>query len=328
MSIPTGEFDIISRYFTGRSKTHPLTRVGVGDDCAVFDVPLGQSMAVSLDTLVAGRHFPFDASASDIATRAFCVCLSDLAAMGAKPQCFTLALTLPEAHSAWLQAFSDSLFAIADQYQCELIGGDTTQGPLTISLQVHGTVHPNEMLRRNAAKVGDTLYVTNTLGDGAAALSMFLGKQVLANHEAYLKQRFYCPKPQVEAGLLLNGIAHAAIDISDGLLADVQHVASASNVDVIIDIEQLPLSEACKTVDSTLGFEWALTGGDDYQLAFTVPVYNQPELDTLIESGKLNATAIGCVTEIQDNQPMVHCRLQQKPWQAPWQKQGFDHFAP
>ena len=327
MSLPSGEFDIIRRHFSERSPSHTLTRLGIGDDCAVFDVPEGQSMAVSLDTLVAGRHFPIDAAAKDIATRAFCVCLSDLAAMGAKPQCFTLGLTLPEANAAWLQAFSEALFTIANQYGCELIGGDTTKGPLTISLQVHGTVVPSHMLKRNASKAGDLLYVTNTLGDGAAALSMLLGKQVFANFESYLKQRFYCPEPQIDAGLLLRGVAHAAIDISDGLLADVQHIANASNVDVIIDIEQIPLSDACKTVDLALSTKWALTGGDDYQLAFTVPIDKRADIQALIASGQLNATAVGRVCDSQDGQPQVHCHYQQQLWQVPWLTQGFDHFA-
>lgn len=290
-------------------------------------MPEGQSLAVSLDTLVAGRHFPIDASAKDIATRAFCVCLSDLAAMGAKPQCFTLGLTLPEADEAWLQTFSDSLFAIADQYDCELIGGDTTQGELTISLQVHGTVKPATMLRRDAAKAGDILYVTNTLGDGAAALSMLQGQQVFANYVTYLKQRFYCPTPQIQAGLRLNGIAHAAIDISDGLLADVQHIANASRVDIEIEIDQLPFSDACETVTRQLRQQWALIGGDDYQLAFTVPQAKQMQIKELIDNNALNAKAIGKVYPISDQKPVVRCQYQQQPWQAPWLTKGFDHFA-
>jgi len=292
-------------------------------------VPAGQSLAVSLDTLVAGRHFPLDALPQDIATRAFCVCLSDLAAMGATPQYYTLGLTLPTADESWLQAFSESLHAIADQYQCELIGGDTTQGALTISLQVHGTVSASKILRRDMARAGDSVYVTHTLGDGAAALSMLQSKQVFTNDAAvYLKNRFYRPEPQISAGQALGDIAHAAIDISDGLLADLQHIAQASDVDILVDIERIPLSAACQLVGDNLALQWALTGGDDYQLAFTVPVDKQLNLMSLISAGELNATLIGHVQTVRTpNKPAVHCQYHQQPWQSQCLIQGFDHFA-
>lgn len=291
-------------------------------------MPAGQSLAVSLDTLVAGRHFPNDAAPEDIATRAFCVCLSDLAAMGATPQCYTLGLTLPDVDPLWLAAFSDSLHQIASRYDCQLIGGDTTKGPLTITLQVHGIVPEGAALRRSSAQVGDQLYVTNTLGDGAAALQAILGEVSFARQDVdYLTSRFYQPEPQITAGIALAGLAHAAIDISDGLLADLAHIARASRVDMTVDVDQLPLSAACLSAGREQAIEWALTGGDDYQLAFTVPAKRQAELDVLFKEHSINATLIGTTHQISGDKPTVRCQYAQQPWQADNLRKGFDHFA-
>jgi len=248
--------------------------------------------------------------------------------MGAQPLYYTLALTMPSADESWLQAFSDALHGIAKQYDCALIGGDTTQGPLTISLQVHGSVLPASVLRRDGAKIGDKVYVTDCLGDGAASLAMLQGKQVFTDpHKEYLKQRFYCPEPQINAGIALRGLAHAAVDISDGLLADCQHMASASDVDFILDVEQIPLSAACQSVDLALARQWAFSGGDDYQLAFTIPEQNHKALAQLLTSGKIKATCIGSVKARGGEKPAVICHYQQQPWSPPWLTQGFDHFA-
>lgn len=328
--MPPSEFDIIAQYFQ-RPATQDSVIDSIGDDCALLTIPDNCQLVMSMDTVVAGRHFPEDAQPYDIATRALCTSLSDLAAMGAKPLWFTLGLTLPTADEQWLAAFSEGLFAIADRYQCDLIGGDTTQGPLTVTVQVHGAVSEHILHRRNA-KVGDTLWVTGCLGDGAAGLAMLLQKEgsqdkllekdaLLKEAQNYLHQRFYAPEPQIHAGLKLVSLANAAIDISDGLLADVGHIAKASEVDIHIDIEQLPISDASKTLARMLGgdctarcVDWALTGGDDYQLAFTVSEQHLAEVQSLAQQQGLNASLIGRVVAPEHKGGQVTGFSGGKPW--------------
>lgn len=273
----------------------------IGDDCAILSVPDKHHLVLSMDTLVSGRHFPDDALPAQIATRAFCTCLSDLAAMGATPCWFTLGLTMPEANIEWVVAFSESLLNIAREYQCELIGGDTTQGPLTITLQVHGIVEQGKSLRRDQAAVGDRIFVTGCLGDGAAALALIndeVANDALAiSDKAYLDERFYCPQPQVQSGLKIVNYSRCGIDISDGLLADLQHIAAASEVNLEIDVDKIPISTACKNVvGNAVSLSCALSGGDDYQLAFTVPESHLLGIGRLIQSKSIVATEIGRVT--------------------------------
>ncbi len=291
------EFSLIRRYFA-QGPVGPDVVLGIGDDCALLQVPPGQCLAVSLDTLVAGVHFPVDAKPYDIASRAICTALSDLAAMGARPLWITLGLTMPSADEPWMRDFCAGLFATAVQYQVALVGGDTTRGPLTISVQVHGAVAPQRALRRSGAKPGDSIYVTGTLGDGAAALALIQQEfEVTPAARDYLLERFYRPSPQLAAGQALAGLASACIDVSDGLCADLGHLCTASGVGARVDADRLPIAAVWREVASAQQrIHWALSGGDDYQLCFTVPAHRLPEVEALQQQGIIQATAIGTIT--------------------------------
>lgn len=293
-----GEFDLIQRYFD-RSTHEKGVELGIGDDCALLSVPEGQQLAVSMDTLVADVHFPAGADPELIAERALRVNLSDLAAMGATPLWFTLGLTLPSSDADWLESFSRGLFAAANEFDCSLVGGDTTRGPLSITLQVHGSVDAGLALRRSGAGIGDLVCVTGCLGDGAAALALIQDRLRAEDDTCdYLLERFYRPRPQLAEGQLLLGLASAALDISDGLVADLGHICQRSGVGAVIDIERLPLSAAVTAnVEHGQATSWALAGGDDYQLCFTVPQAKRSALQSLIDSNQLQVSVIGEVVE-------------------------------
>lgn len=319
-----GEFELIQQFFQREQAESPAEGVllGIGDDCALLQMPVGEQLAVSVDSLVADVHFPADADAELIAERALRTNLSDLAAMGARPLWFTLALTLPKADEHWLRAFSRGLFKCAREYGIALVGGDTTSGPLAVSIQVMGAVKPAGALRRDGASPGDFILVTHCLGDGAAALAALQNRiQPSAEAIEYLHERFYRPVPRIKEALLLRSIASAALDISDGLVADLQHICDASDVGAIIDVENIPLSAAIDELgNQARALEWALTGGDDYELCFTVPQEKMPELAMLIAQGQINATVIG---EIVPGQKVI-CEWDGKPFAL--QKTGFQHF--
>jgi thiamine-monophosphate kinase len=322
--MPLNEFDIIKKYFT-RSAIQPSVNKSVGDDCAIVSVESNKQLVLSMDSLVSGRHFPEDAKAYDIGTRALCTSVSDLAAMGATPLWFTLGLTLPSVDECWLQNFSEGLFAIANKFNMDLIGGDTTKGPLTVTVQVHGEVSKGQALTRAGAQAGDVVFVTGSLGDGAAALALIQNKLIVdSSVQQYLTHRFYAPEPQVISGQYLVGVANAAIDISDGLLADAGHIAIASGVDIALNIEALPISAELQAVDQECIRSWALSGGDDYQLLFTVNAEQLMAVQDLIDRGVLQATPIGNVTE-GDGQ--VGCYWHGKPYQLFNQSSGYQHFA-
>lgn len=270
--MPVSEFSLISRYFSalGRGEAVDLS---VGDDCAIVRLRAGERLATSVDTLVAGVHFPEGAFPEDIGYRAVAVAASDLAAMGARPLGMTIALTLPEADELWLHAFSEGLAAAVADIRLPLVGGDTTRGPLTITVQVLGALPMGAALLRGGARVGDAVCVSGTLGDAAAALAVLDGSwQPEPELAEYLEQRFYRPQPRLSLGQALLATASAAIDISDGLLADADHIAAASGVRLQIEPELLPLSAALRSYsDSEQQIKWALTGGDDYELCFTLP---------------------------------------------------------
>ncbi|MDQ2075789.1 thiamine-phosphate kinase [Marinimicrobium sp. ABcell2] len=292
-----GEFELIRRFFQQEQAEHPPEGVfmGVGDDAALLEVPPYQQLAVSVDTLVSGVHFPADADAEDIAQRALRVNLSDLAAMGAQPLWFTLALTLPNVDESWLRDFSRGLFAVANQYGCALVGGDTTSGPLSITVQVMGVVEAGHALRRDGASVGDYILVTHHLGDGAAGLAAVEGRLKLdAEQDEYLRQRFYRPEPRVAEARKIRDLASAALDISDGLVADLGHICAASDLGAEVYVEDLPLSPVLAGLeDRDQALNWALSGGDDYELCFTVPEEHMAEVGLLIAQGELQATVIG-----------------------------------
>jgi thiamine-monophosphate kinase len=270
--MPTSEFTLIYRYFSalGRGAAVDLS---VGDDCAILRLGEGERLATSVDTMVAGVHFPQDSFPEDVGFRAVSAAASDLAAMGARPLGMTVALTLPEVDELWLHAFSQGLAAAVSACELPLVGGDTTRGPLTITVQVLGALPMNQALLRSGARVGDAVYVSGTLGDAAAALAFLQGKwQPEPAAGEYLLDRFNRPAARIHLGRELLGRATAAIDISDGLLADAGHIAAASGVKIRIEPELLPLSAALRSHSSPDKIlQWALAGGDDYELCFCLP---------------------------------------------------------
>jgi thiamine-monophosphate kinase len=318
------EFQLIQQFFQREQAEQPAEGVllGIGDDCALLQIPAGKQLAVSVDTLVAGVHFPADADPELIAQRALRTNLSDLAAMGADPLWFTLALTLPEANEEWLRRFSRGLFSCARDYGIALVGGDTTSGPLSITIQVMGATQAHQAMRRDGANIGDFILVTNALGDGAAALAVIQQTQSFApEHRDYLLSRFYRPTPRLQESALIRDMATSALDISDGLVADLQHICDASDVGAVIDVENIPLSPAVKALNNTSqAYQWALSGGDDYELCFTLPPEKMADIAMLIAQGKLNATVIGEI--IPGNQ--VVCELEGEPFVLA--KTGYQHF--
>lgn len=276
-----GEFELIRRYFAAAPCAQAAAGVvlGIGDDCALLQPAVGQQLAVSTDTLVAGVHFPQPCDPFLLGQRALAVSVSDLAAMGAEPLGFTLALTLPEADPAWLEGFARGLSQMAGQCAIALVGGDTTRGPLSLTLSVFGQLPAGQALIRAGARPGDLLCVGGSLGDAAAALPLVLGQQVAAGAEAdYLLQRYWAPQPQLALGQWLRGRASAALDVSDGLLADCGHIAKASAVALQVERDSLPLSVALRTLAGERALDCALSGGDDYRLAFTLPAQYLPAL--------------------------------------------------
>ena len=276
-----GEFDLIARYFT---RPTPRAVLGVGDDCALLQPKPGTQLAISSDMLVEGRHFFADADPFALGHKALAVNLSDLAACGATPLAFTLALALPDVNETWLQGFSQGLLALADAHGCELVGGDTTQGPLNICITVFGAVPvvngKSQALLRSGARAGDDVYVSGTLGDARLALDALRGTLVLpADLLAQARLRLEQPTPRVALGQALRGVATAALDLSDGLLGDLGHILKASGVGATLDTSiAIQLIAACAHPACTTGLislkkqlECVLAGGDDYELAFTAP---------------------------------------------------------
>lgn len=276
------EFGLIRRYFTP-SGSPPQVVLGVGDDCALLSVAPGHVLALSIDTQVEGVHFPPEAPPGQIARRVLHCAASDLAAMGAEPLGFTLALTLPAADENWLAPFASALLAAAEALHCPLLGGDTTRGPLTLTVQVHGQVPVGQALCRRGARVGDGVWVSGTLGDGAAALALWQGEcPALQPAADYLSERFYAPAVDFGLGVALRPLAHCAIDISDGLLADLGHLCTASGVGAVLQAAALPLASAWRDrVDVAQARRWALAGGDDYRLCFTAPPGHAAALQAL-----------------------------------------------
>lgn len=264
------EFSLIRRYFADLSPTADDVILGIGDDCALLDIPANCELAVTSDTLVSGRHFPAETAAADIGWKSLAVNLSDLAAMGAQARWFTLALTLPTADDDWLQQFASGMRELAVTHKVALVGGDTTHGPLSITITAMGLVPRGLALQRSGAKVGDAICVTGTLGDAALALQMLgAGRQAVP---ADLRTRLDRPVPRLQAGMALRNLAHAVIDLSDGLAGDLAHVLEASGVGAEIQAAQLPMSrefEQFATRDSRLALQTA--GGDDYELCICLP---------------------------------------------------------
>ena len=296
---PLGEFDLIRRYFErADAAKHAETGVllGIGDDAALLRVPEGCELVAAVDTIVAGRHFPPATDAHSIGHRVLAVNLSDMAAMGAEPLWATLSLTMPSAEPAWLQRFSSGLLDLADEHHVALVGGDTTRGPLTVSVQILGSVPRGAALRRSGASAGDLLVVSGTLGDSGAGLAFALNAPPGLQPSVVdaLIHRFDYPTPRVQLGLALRHVASAAMDISDGLVGDLPKLAAASALHAHVQIEKLPLSCALRAaVSETQAREWALAAGDDYELLFAVAPAMYPKIEAAARRLNLTQTIIG-----------------------------------
>lgn len=285
------EFDLIKRHFT---RATPGALLGVGDDAALLQVSAGHVLAVSTDMLVSGTHFFPDADPFFLGHKTLAVNLSDMAAMGALPRWATLALSLPQADDAWLERFSAGLFALAQQHGVELVGGDTTRGPLNLCVTILGEVPPQQALRRSGAQPGDEIWLSGSVGDAALALAHLQGRIRLPEAEfAACAPRLHQPQPRVALGLALRGLASSAIDVSDGLLADLGHILDASQVGAEIRLEAIPVSEALSSLPRTITQSCLLSGGDDYELCFTVPAARRAEVERLSPQLDLALTRIG-----------------------------------
>ena len=331
-----GEFDLIARYFTRPVRQAAL---GIGDDCALLQPATGTQMAISCDMLVQGRHFFNNTDPRQLGHKSLAVNLSDLAACGAKPLAFTLALALPAVNEAWLAAFAQGLFALADAHNCELIGGDTTAGPLNICITVFGEVPvvngTSQALLRSGARAGDDLYVSGTLGDARLALEAMQGKLTLPNLVlTAASERLQMPTPRVALGLALRGIASAAIDVSDGLIGDLGHILERSRVGATVQVDQLVQCIACypgpvpaeNPVSIDLPLEqWralALSGGDDYELLFTAPASQSAAVAAAAQASQTPVHRIGRI------EAAAGLRLVDDQSQAlPNHYASFDHFA-
>jgi thiamine-monophosphate kinase len=288
------EFDLIARYFTRPERSGTPAILGIGDDCALLAPSAGMQLAVSTDMLVEGRHFFHGANPIKLGHKSLAVNLSDLAAMGATPIAFTLALSLPEARAEWLQGFSEGLFKLADEYGCQLIGGDTTKGPLNICVTVFGEVPHGIALRRDAAREDDDIWVSGTLGDPRLALAGYREELLLdsATIEA-AAELLHEPQPRVALGIALRGIAHAAIDVSDGLVGDLGHILQRSGVGASIDVDALPAGPTLARRDLELRRRFSLAGGDDYELCFTAPASKKDAVIAAGDAAGISVTRIG-----------------------------------
>jgi thiamine-monophosphate kinase len=314
------EFDLIRRYFT---RPTPSALLGVGDDAALLQVTPGMELAVSVDMLVEGRHFAPQDGPGTVGHKSLAVNLSDMAAMGATPRWATLALALPAADEKWLRGFAGGFFGLAGKFGVELIGGDTTRGPLNICLQIMGEVPPGQALRRDGAKAGDEIWVSGTLGNAALALAHYQRRVELEHLEAAaMLPCLHLPQPRVALGIALRGIASAAIDVSDGLLADLGHILEQSQVGAEIHFEHLPLHQVMQRhIQLEVAQNCVLAGGDDYELCFTAPSAQHDIILALAQSLTLPLTCIGQITGgtglsvLKAGQTMK------------FDVTGFDHFA-
>ncbi len=319
-----GEFELIRRWFS-RPVRHAV--LGGGDDCALIAVGAGQQIAISTDMMVEGRHFLRALAPDRLGHKALAVNLSDLAACGARPLAFTLALALPRVDESWLDGFATGLYALADAHEIELVGGDTTAGPLNICITVFGEVPPGAALRRDGARVGDAIWVSHPpgrgLGDARLALEVSRGRaEVAAADREAVRAALELPQPRVALGLALRGVATAAIDLSDGLTGDLGHVLERSRVGARLELDALPASPALAAQPEALRRECLLAGGDDYELLFTAPPDAEPRvLAAAREAGvavrRIGRIVAGSTLAVVDAQGCEH----------PFAPRGFDHFA-
>lgn len=319
-----GEFDLIKQFFVRGAAADSAVALGIGDDCAVLNPAAGAQWLVSSDMLVEGRHFLSTVAPERLGHKALAVNLSDLAACGATPRAFTLALALPRADAAWLAGFSKGLFALADAHGIALVGGDTTQGPLNICITVMGEAPAGQALLRSGARVGDDIYVSGTLGDARLALEVFRGTLCLAGSDfETVRQAMECPQPRVALGQALRGLASSAIDVSDGLIGDLGHILQASGVGASLEDYALPRSAILAAQTLAVQRECGLAGGDDYELVFTAAPTAQA---AVLQAAQASATPVTRIGRIEA-QPGLRLLDRQGQAIAPTFS-SFDHFKP
>ena len=314
------EFELIAKYFT-RPASRDDVLLGVGDDAAVLQVPTNRRLVTAVDTIVEGVHFPIGTDPAAIGYRALAVNLSDMAAMGAEPAWITLSLSLPKSDAQWLDGFARGLFQLANRYNIALVGGDTVRGPLSVTVNVMGLVEPDGWLTRGGAKPGDAIFVTGIPGEAAAGLAVLQSQSAKSVDREALIAAFLWPEPRVQLGRALRMLASAAIDVSDGLLADLGHLCAQSGCGAQLDLDLLPVSAAMESEFAAEECErFALSGGDDYELIFTVPSERVAEIQSALafdirytQVGRM-ATGAG-VTCLRAGQPVAIAR------------RGYDHFA-
>ena len=326
----SSEFDLIQRFFTEQSVRRSDVVLGIGDDGALVSPPAGSSLVVSTDTLISGVHFPDDTDAHAIGYKTLAVNLSDMAAMGAEPAWISLAISLPQKDDAWLARFSRGLFELAQEFNVQLIGGDTTRGPLSMSVQIIGFVPEGQALKRSGAQVGDGVFLTGSIGDAGLGLllkqelkqGLKQASQQAANDSSeFLAKRLEYPTPRIAAGFALRELATSAIDISDGLAADLGHVLTASGVGASIDITRLPLSSAFRSLATPDDWQSAVSAGDDYELCFTAPMAQESSVLERLQAVDCPCVRIGEITahsglrwyDAENNEQLIS-------------QTGFDHF--
>ncbi len=320
MATRASEFDLIAR-IRARIAVRDDVMLGIGDDAAILAPPPDRHLVVAMDTLNAGVHFPAETAAADIGWKALAVNLSDLAAMGAQPAWCTLSLSLPQSDATWIDAFLDGFLALAAQHAVALVGGDTTRGPLSVCVTAHGLIEPRGALRRDGARVDDDVWVTGTLGDAAGALRQWRAGEAI---DATLRVRLDRPTPRVAAGRALAGIAHACIDVSDGLLADLGHVCAMSRVGAEIDIDALPASDALRAAcDRATLRALQAAGGDDYELCFTAPKTARLAVQAAMDGCDVAATRIGRIVAADAGRIVVRDATGVE-WSP--SARGYDHF--
>jgi len=314
------EFELIRKYFTRPTKH---TRLGVGDDCALVQTTPGMELALSTDMLVSGTHFFPDADPFALGHKVLAVNLSDLAAMGATPRWGLLAMAMPKADEAWVEAFSRGFFSLVDKYNVDVIGGDTTRGPLNFCVQIMGEVPVGAALMRSGAKVGDDIWVSGEIGDAALALAHLQGRVKLTDASlAICLPRLHAPAPRIELGLLLRGLAASCIDISDGLLADLGHILDRSGVSAELWLDALPRSTAIRECpEKALAQNCVLAGGDDYELCFTASANHRAAIEALAEASGTWLTRIG---KINSGRGLSVLDTNHQPIEI--SAIGFDHF--
>lgn len=332
-----GEFDLIERFFKTQSDlalaSNPgSVRLGIGDDCALIKAGPDEEIAITSDMLVSGRHFFADTNPEWLGWKALAVNLSDLAAMGAKPVGFSLALALPQVDPVWLEAFSKGLFAISKAYACPLIGGDTTAGPLNICITAFGSIPQEKAIRRSGALEGDDIWVSGTLGDARLMLAALRHEINLSQDDLErIQGRMHQPTPRVELGIALQDISNAALDISDGLLGDLMHILRQSTKDAEVFLDRLPKSATLLKQSIDLQTQYAACGGDDYELCFTAPVSKREAITKISTNLHLPLTKIGSIGTMKNSSPEIHLINQHgaklNPQEANTLLQSFDHFV-